>query len=814
MRVTDREIFSSFLDNIQQTRSKLVELQAQISSNRRVNRPSDDPTNYGSIVMDKAKLALTDQRIRNIELGSSRLDHADSSLDSATTVLTRLKELAVQLRDDGNGLEGRRTGAKEVTELLRELQQLGNTEFNGQSIFTGTATHGRATGTEITAPSSSAPVTLTTGTNNTLVVKVDGTTSGTINLIAANSLTSPVSVTSGATLAGYIQTAINADATLAAADLSVTVTFDTDHFVIASDGHGSDSVVEVTGGTSRSTLGFLGGSTTTGQLPFALYANTSADSGNTGGIVSQGVVTDPHAVTFDDYLIKFSGATTYDIYNVSKPVTATGSTSNTGGAVAANNGVIDAGKLRLDSYDVAFQNVYSVSSSNNSLRFDPGTGTAVTATVTAGKYTGSQFASALETAMETAASGYTYTVSYAASTGKVTIQNDSGNSTALTLSFDHASTTMEGLLGFGSSSTAVSAGSSTTGADTSSQATLVYGVTDTDSAVSSAMFTIDSSNNTLYRGGSAITLTEGTYTGSELATQLQSKLGTGYAVAYSTGASRPAKNFAITNSTGGAVTFNWSNASATARSILGFDATDSTVANAGTDTSDFDAGTVAYVSGANIDFDGLRVVIQDGSVTAHDGDTFTAALSAEAVSTNQTYASGGNIDFKGLRIKITDGAAAPAANDLFHMGTGVQYQGDSNTSTIEVADHQTVKGNVTGDEVLTGSTVDIFATIKTLLTALNGNYGGGIEDGLGGLDDGIDQVSEARGTLGARTNQLTRSSEVLKYAKTFVQESLSNKEDADLTTLITEMSSNQLVLEAAARTASRLFENSLLNFLK
>jgi flagellar hook-associated protein 2 len=108
----------------------------------------------------------------------------------------------------------------------------------------------------------------------------------------------------------------------------------------------------------------------------------------------------------------------------------------------------------------------------------------------------------------------------------------------------------------------------------------------TGGADTTADIVIDSTNKTLYKDGAPITLSEGTYTGSGLATELQSKLGGGYAVSYDGGT----RKFTITNSTGSAVTFNWSNTGSTAAGVLGFDTVDATVAAAGTNASNFDAG--------------------------------------------------------------------------------------------------------------------------------------------------------------------------------------------------------------------------------
>ncbi len=111
----------------------------------------------------------------------------------------------------------------------------------------------------------------------------------------------------------------------------------------------------------------------------------------------------------------------------------------------------------------------------------------------------------------------------------------------------------------------------------------------TGGADSTADIVIDSTNKTLYRNGAAVTLSEGTYTGSSLATEIQTQLNAvsaGHTVTYDSAT----RKFTTTNSTGSSVTFNWSNSSATAAGVLGYDTVDSTVADSGTDVSDFDAG--------------------------------------------------------------------------------------------------------------------------------------------------------------------------------------------------------------------------------
>lgn len=588
MRVTEQQTFSILANNLERSRARALAIQQQVSTGKQVQQPSDDPSAFNHIVLDKSSLAAIEQRLRNISFGQTRLDLSDNILTSTSDSLSRIQELAVQFRSDTNGLSERVIGSSEVRQLYSAVLQNANTELNGQPIFTGTSTHGRTTGLAITTP-----VTLTNGTNDTLVVSVDGVTSGTIDLTAATgSFTGPQ-------LADRMQTQINADASLSASGKHVTVTFDTDHLVIASDTHGPSSTVNITSGTSLTSLGLVGGSRTTGASPFAMTATTSASSTNTGGaIVSQGSVFDPNQVTLDDYIVRFSSATKYDVLDVTGPVGVTRNTANAGGAVVSDAGITNPASLTLNNYAIQFT-----------------------------------------------------------STTQYNIVNTTTNTT-------------------------VSSGNS-------------------------------------------------------------------------------------------------------------------------------------YVSGNAIEFDGLRVILSNGQQGGpQSGDSFAVNLAPRTVLANQTYSTGTEISFEGLRLQLSTGASGPAAGDKFTVVSGAQYQGDTGVHHIEVGNNQTVQTNVAGNRIFIGPNVDLFASIKSLVTSLRSNYRGGISDTIGNLTTGLNQTGAVIGEVGALSNRLTTSGDRLQDSKTFFSKTLSETEDVDLAKAISDLTLQQYSIEAASRTLNQVFGNSLLKYLQ
>ncbi|HRI37832.1 MAG TPA: flagellar basal body rod C-terminal domain-containing protein, partial [Nitrospira sp.] len=143
-----------------------------------------------------------------------------------------------------------------------EVRFSGTNSYTIVDATTGSGIHGNYTGTAITPPTVDAPFNIVSGVNDTLVVSVDGTTSGTITL---NGTASPgLPYTSGSALAVELQDKINADATLTAAGRQVTVSFDrtTNRFLVRSNLTGGASAVDVTGGTARAGLGLSGGTAT------------------------------------------------------------------------------------------------------------------------------------------------------------------------------------------------------------------------------------------------------------------------------------------------------------------------------------------------------------------------------------------------------------------------------------------------------------------------------------------------------------------------------------------------------------------------
>ncbi len=137
MRVSLRNQYSNFLYNMQGTQSRLMELNQHASSQKRINKPSDDPVGTARVLDYRSSLAAIDQYRANIDTAKGWLNLADETMLQASAILTKLKGLAEQ------GATGTMTGsdreatAFEVRQLFDQLINLANTRYEGKSIFGG-----------------------------------------------------------------------------------------------------------------------------------------------------------------------------------------------------------------------------------------------------------------------------------------------------------------------------------------------------------------------------------------------------------------------------------------------------------------------------------------------------------------------------------------------------------------------------------------------------------------------------------------------------------------------------------------------------
>src|SRR5919107_6286333 len=95
-RVTDNSIHTRVLANLQRSLARGEKIQAQLSSGKQINRPSDSPTGTVSSMQLRAESRANQQYARNADDGLGWLGTLDDTLSSVSTLVNRARDLTVQ----------------------------------------------------------------------------------------------------------------------------------------------------------------------------------------------------------------------------------------------------------------------------------------------------------------------------------------------------------------------------------------------------------------------------------------------------------------------------------------------------------------------------------------------------------------------------------------------------------------------------------------------------------------------------------------------------------------------------------------------
>lgn len=139
-RVTHHSIQVNTLSNLQRNLSAMGALQEQLSTQKRINRPSDDPTGTVSALQLRASLRATEQHGRNADDGIGWLGATDDALQSVSERLIRARVQTVAALNTGaQSPASREALAIEVESVRDSLVELANTDYLGRSVFAGTS---------------------------------------------------------------------------------------------------------------------------------------------------------------------------------------------------------------------------------------------------------------------------------------------------------------------------------------------------------------------------------------------------------------------------------------------------------------------------------------------------------------------------------------------------------------------------------------------------------------------------------------------------------------------------------------------------
>jgi flagellar hook-associated protein 3 FlgL len=143
-RVTNLTIQRSSLANLQTNLQNVSDLQAQLSSGKKVTKASDDPAAAAQLLSLRGEQARTSQYNRNSADATSWLNTVDTSLQTASTTLRRARDLVIQGGNTSLSQISKDALATEIDGIKESMLGVANTSYLGRSVFAGTSDAGAA----------------------------------------------------------------------------------------------------------------------------------------------------------------------------------------------------------------------------------------------------------------------------------------------------------------------------------------------------------------------------------------------------------------------------------------------------------------------------------------------------------------------------------------------------------------------------------------------------------------------------------------------------------------------------------------------
>ncbi|MBM4417051.1 MAG: flagellar hook-associated protein 3 [Chloroflexi bacterium] len=137
VRVTDRLLVDKLLSSLQSNTQRFDRFQEQVATGRRILRPSDDPTGAVTSLLIRSNDTDLAQSQLNLDLAEGWLNATDVALQDLSTIIQRVRELAVQGASETLSANETDALANEVDHLLDHAMQMANTRYGDRFIFGG-----------------------------------------------------------------------------------------------------------------------------------------------------------------------------------------------------------------------------------------------------------------------------------------------------------------------------------------------------------------------------------------------------------------------------------------------------------------------------------------------------------------------------------------------------------------------------------------------------------------------------------------------------------------------------------------------------
>jgi len=141
----------------------------------------------------------------------------------------------------------------------------------------------------------------------------------------------------------------------------------------------------------------------------------------------------------------------------------------------------------------------------------------------------------------------------------------------------------------------------------------------------------------------------------------------------------------------------------------------------------------------------------------------------------------------------------------------ILYQGNTEKINRRISENFTININVTGQDILD---TNIFDAALNLRTALENDNTNAISNMIDSIDTASDKMISLNATNGSLQQQLELAEDRLRTANLNLSAFISETEDVDLASAITQYNSEEMAYQAALQSTANILRLNIMDFLK
>ena len=194
-------------------------------------------------------------------------------------------------------------------------------------------------------------------------------------------------------------------------------------------------------------------------------------------------------------------------------------------------------------------------------------------------------------------------------------------------------------------------------------------------------------------------------------------------------------------------------------------------------------------------------------------DANRQAIAAQVSGLQQQMLSLANTSYQGTYIfSGTDVTTQPFAEDT-SAPSGVVYNGNSAVTTVQISQGQSLQTNLSGDQVFSNSSGNVFAALNDLKNALTS--GTGIAAANTEVQAAFNQLNNQRVFYGNALNQLQSTERFLSQDTVNLSQQQNSLIGADLSKAVSDLSLSQTAEQASISAMAQILNlPTLLNYIK